>query len=150
MSDVDLLNTPTGMDVVLDMDEKVSVVIQGTSEDLNQLSKDDIQVSVNVKNKDAGTYNVEAEVMVPNGYVVVNKPMVKVVLEKLTQESDAAQETKEPQKPASTIVETFEPEISEIPETIVSEEPVPTPIVESEEPIESVEPEQSEEVEVDN
>lgn len=148
MRDVGVLNTPSGMDVVLDMNDKVSVIIQGTSEDLNQLSRDDIQVSVNVKNKDAGSYNLEAEVTVPNGYVVVNKPMVMVVLEKLAQETDSVQETVRPQQPSNTVTETFEPQESEEVVEEESEEPTPTPTVESEEPIVSNEPEQSEEPEM--
>lgn len=83
VSEVDLLNTPAGLDTILDMSRYVTVIVKGNSDALNSLSSDDIQVSVNLKGKEAGIYNLQAEVTVPNGYVVMNKPMVSVVLQSM-------------------------------------------------------------------
>lgn len=77
---VDILNTPVGIDAFLDDARAVSVIVKGDSNELNSLSESDIKVSVDIKDKSLGTHNLQADVAVPNGYVVMNKPMVSVTL----------------------------------------------------------------------
>lgn len=80
-SEVGILNTPTGLDTVIDTSRSVMVIVKGNSDALNNLSRDDIKVAVDLKGKEAGTYNLQADVTVPNGYVVMNKPTVSITLQ---------------------------------------------------------------------
>ncbi len=83
VGDVDILNTPAGLNTVVDTSRYVTVIVKGNSDALNSLSSDDIKVAVDLKGREAGIYNLQAEVTVPNGYVVMNKPMVSIMLQSM-------------------------------------------------------------------
>lgn len=137
VSAVGILNTPSGMDVVLDDSKTVSVIVKGSSEELNSLTKDDIKVSVNVKDKAVGSYNLQAEVTVPSGYIVMNKPMVSVTIKQAVDDMPVEPaQTSQPEIPANTTVQTYSPQPTPPGHvTVPSQQP----------PVESVAPEMTEE-----
>lgn len=141
MSSVDVLNTPAGMDTTLDYSKTVSVIVKGTSEELSSLSSDDIRVAVDMKGKAVGTYNLQADITVPAGYVVMNKPTVSIVLEASGQGGQTIVVTMQPQTDSPPIVPTLTPTPVNTPTPTPVVTPTPTPVVESEEP--TVEPEPS-------
>lgn len=138
MSAVGILNTPSGMDVSLDNSKTVSVIVKGSSEELNSLTRDEIKVSVDVKDRAVGTYNLQAEVTVPSGYVVMNKPMVSVTI---TQAGDTTPNevvvTPQPEIPANTTVQTYSPQPTQ-PGHVT--QPSQVPAVESPTPVPTAEP----------
>lgn len=145
MNAVDVLNTPTGIDTVLDYTKTVSVIVQGTSEDLSNLDVNDIKVAVDIKDKAVGIYNLQADVTVPDGYVVTNKPTVAIALEAYSDTPTEIVVTVQPDITAPPVLPTETP-VVESEEPVETPEPTPTPPVESEEPVVSTLPEEVEEV----
>lgn len=139
MSDVDVLNTPAGLDTVLDPSRIVSVIVKGSSEALNSLSINDIKVSVDIKDKEAGTHNLQANVTVPSGYIVMNRPMVSITLERSGEDSSAPPSATQVPLPAQTDVP-----YPEVPNTPVPQPtevpPTPTPAVPTSTPIPTPDP----------
>lgn len=137
MSSVDVLNTPSGVDTILDYSKTVSVIVKGSSEELSSLSQSDIRVAVDIKDKEVGTYSIQADVTVPSGYVVMNKPTVSITLESSANEQ--------------VIVVTAEPVVSQQPTVPsvapqVTMAPSPSPSVEPTQEVESETPEPSPEI----
>lgn len=122
-NEVDVLNTPVGVDAFLDDSKAVSVIIKGEAEELNNLSESDIKVSIDIKNKSLGTYNILADVTVPNGYVVMNKPTVSVTLKVSDETASAAPDpTAVPVLPSDSQLHTSVPQGSQLP--LATEPPV--------------------------
>ncbi len=143
MSAVDVLNTPAGLDTILDYSKTVSVIVQGTSEELSSLSLDDIRVAVDIKDKAAGNYNLQADVTVPGGYVVTNRPTVSITLEASTDNNTQVAITVQPVVTQPPIISTPTP----VPTPTPTPEPTPTPVVESSQPTETPIPDDEEVVE---
>lgn len=118
-SGVDLLNTPTGLDTVVDTSKHVTVIVKGDSDALNSLSADKIKVAVDLKGKEAGTYNLQADVTVPNGYVVINKPMVTITLQPMESNNNS---------PTVIGAQTFVPMDPPVSTPISQNTPTPTPV----------------------
>lgn len=138
MSAVDVLNTPSGIDTLLDEDETVSVIVKGTSEDLSSLTMGKIRVAVDIKGKAAGNYNLQADVTVPAGYVVMNKPMVWITLSTSGENSQQPVYTAAPDivNPPAAPTPTPTP----VPVSTATPEPTTTPVTESMAPTEMPEP----------
>lgn len=115
ISEVDVLNTPSGMDTILDFSRTVNVIVKGTTEDLSKLSRSDIKVSIDLKGKAIGTYNLQADVIVPAGYVVMNKPMVSVSLVQTDNPSYENGATEEPSHSVGSVTQTTPPQNDPVP-----------------------------------
>lgn len=127
LSEVDILNTPSGVDTVLDETKTVSVIVKGSSEAINSLSINDIKISVDIKNKAVGVHNIQALVTVPNGYVVMNQPIVSIVLEQSGEVSSETPTSIPPIIPSDTIIQTTNPQST--PEIEPTETPTATTTV---------------------
>lgn len=130
ITSVDILNTPAGIDGQVINPEDVIVIIKGNKEELNKLKPGDIMVAVDIKDKGAGTYNLEAIVTVPGEFVVENHPVVTV---KLVSSGGEIGPGDSPQPPLQSITP---PDTT--PSAVPSSTPTPVPSVE---PAESQQPE---------
>lgn len=138
MSAVDVLNTPSGLDTILDDTRTVNIIVKGSSEALNSLSMNDIKISVDIKDRVAGTYNLQVNVTVPNGFVVLNKPTVTITLKKSGEENSEAPSTTQP-LPSDTAVPSVLPQST--PDNTATVVPsTPTPTVPSPSPTPTIEP----------
>lgn len=77
---IDVLNTPTGLDVSFEGNLALTFVLQGLQEDLSGMSLDDIKVSVDVKGLGAGTHRIKADIGIIGNVEVVEDPIVEVTL----------------------------------------------------------------------
>lgn len=113
---IDMLNTPSGLDVSYDTNNSVSVTIQGQADNLTRLTEEDVQVSVDLKGKIVGRYTTETTVKVPDGFTVKTFPVVTLVLQSRGETS------------VTTIPTTTDNIQDHIQNPAVSSTPTPTPI----------------------
>lgn len=78
---IDVLNTPSGLDVSFEGNLSLSFVLRGLSEDFANMSVyEDLDVSVDVKGLSEGTHKVPVKIDTGNNIEVVDIPNVEVTL----------------------------------------------------------------------
>lgn len=91
VSRIDVLNTPTGLDVNFEGNLYMEIELQGLDADLQGLALDDLSVSVDVKNLGQGTHRVRTEVTTSNKNVELSEaPYVTVTLSSSREEPVAS------------------------------------------------------------
>lgn len=76
-------NMPDGMQVVFDA-AQIEVRVKKTKEDLEDLKEKDIKASVDLKDKDEGTYEIPIDIEIPDGYELVDEVTTGIEVSKIS------------------------------------------------------------------
>lgn len=84
-------NIPKDLNLVYEI-EKIDVQVQGTTEDIEQLTESSIQASIDLSGKKSGTWDVPVTVKLPDGYELISPVTVGIKLSETAEVSEAAAE----------------------------------------------------------
>lgn len=77
--DIKVENAPSNLEAVFETD-KIEIRVQENGKSLDELNADDIKASIDLKGKEAGSYQLPVEITLPEGYSLVNTVSTDVKL----------------------------------------------------------------------
>lgn len=82
--DITVKNAPSNLEVVFETD-KIEIRVRENGASLDSLKVSDIQASINLDGKKAGSYQIPVEVVLPDGYTLVSEINTDVKLSETTE-----------------------------------------------------------------